>query len=111
MKKRTAKRPMVNPKSATWLDLIGLKVVALRGFKSGRREKIVLQWVLFDDGETFLVLEEQCPITYHDCDMSARSVMVTREKTLWKEMLDKMQHKGVGYDEPTDTGSFPFSRC
>ena len=82
-----------------WLDLIGKKVVALRGHKTSKygRKCTPLEYVLFDDGETFILIEEQDQYEYHDCSPSARNVKAIKDKTQWERLMAK-----DGCEEPTE---------
>lgn len=86
---------------AEWKDLLGKKVVAFRGHLAGKRKTAELQFILFDDKETILQLDEQDPYTYHDCSSAARELSVIRDKDWWQRLWDK-----EGYDEPRDLGVF-----
>lgn len=44
--------------------------------------------ILFDDGQTYISLEEQDYYTYHDCATSARHIVVRQDRLLW-EMYNK----------------------
>jgi len=93
-----------------WTELIGKKVAALRGFvhrsfrHHGRQipaKETTLDFVLFDDGETFLRLTEQDYHDFHDCSHSARDLDLVKDVKQWKAMMDK-----EGYDEPKR--AYPF---
>ena len=87
-----------------WKELIGKKVVALRGYKTSRfgKDTVTLNFVLFDDGETYLELREQDKYDYHDCCSSARTIDVCKDAKTWKTMMDK---EGV---EECEGNSDPF---
>jgi len=65
-----------------WLnfkDLIGKKIVALRGIKGkGRCE---LKFILFDDKETILEFREQDAYDFHDCSYTAREMTMYADKS------------------------------
>ena len=86
-------------------DLIGKKIIGFRGLPTKQRftNQIVvkLQYVLFDDGETIMELQEQCPFDYHDCSSTAREIRVYADKSLW----ERLNNKDI-YADPDDLGSF-----
>jgi hypothetical protein len=65
-------------------ELIGLKIVAIKGSNKneygGIEKNIEPKIVFFDDGETYLSLEEQDYYSYHDCSFSARHLNVYKNK-------------------------------
>ena len=71
-------------------DIIGLKVVAIKGFRTDMRRKKGFQpeFILFDDKETYIELESQDGYTYHDCDYSARLIQVRRDSQRWRIMME-----------------------
>jgi len=61
--------------------IVGLKASAIRGFKKRKNQKHVeAVLIFFDDGETFIRLDEQDYYAYHDCDSYARSLMIIKDK-------------------------------
>ena len=95
-----------------WTELIGKKVVALRGWKeeyshlllkNKKTTYIPLSFILFDDEETYIQFTEQDPHDYHDCSSSARHLDLYKNKEQWGKMFNKEGN----YDEPTDT-DYPF---
>ncbi len=89
-------------------NLIGKKIVAFRGFPHKRpyEKKITtnLEFILFDDGETILHLDEQNYYDYHDCSSSARHLSLENNRELWERMFNKL-----GWEEPEDQGLSPFN--
>ena len=73
-----------------WLELVGKKVVALRAYPPGGRKRSCadLAFILFDDGETFLELQEQDKYDYHDCNPYARELRLRKDAEQWKKMMD-----------------------
>lgn len=64
--------------------IIGKKVKCIRGHKERKNQKdIVPKYILFDDGETYIDLQEQDPHTFHDCSMIAREIIVYQNKKMW----------------------------
>ncbi len=74
-----------------WSHLIGKSIKAFRGYrgKTGRFGKKItgLDFILFDDGETYLALEEQSKYDYHDCSSSARDLHLYKDSVRWEELL------------------------
>jgi hypothetical protein len=70
--------------------LVGKKILALRGFPEQRfgKEIVPLNFMLFDDEETFIEFTPQDKYDYHDCSELARHVEVRKNKKKWKELLD-----------------------
>lgn len=75
------------------LNIIGLKVVDIRGFRTDRRIKhIEPQFILFSDRKTYLVLEEQDSYTYHDCDTSARTLEFIQNEKCWIDIYKDLEY-------------------
>jgi hypothetical protein len=72
------------------IECIGKKIVAIKGWTSDRRKKKIIEpsYVLFDDEETYLELEDQDYHTYHDCDSSAKTIEVRKDNRIWKLIFD-----------------------
>ena len=85
-----------------WNDLIGKKVLCFRSHRPGKFKKPQLDFILFDDGETFLQLQEQDYYSYHDCSASARHLDLRQDKEKWKKLYDC-----DGFLE-CQPGSYPF---
>lgn len=88
-----------------WNELIGKKIVAYRGYKEKRFGKttVSLNFILFDDNETYLELREQDQYDYHDCCSSARSLDLRKDAKLWERMMNK-----EGFEEHEGNDSDPF---
>lgn len=92
-----------------WSSLIGKKIVAYRGHipDAGKfgvdPTKIYIDFILFDDNETYLQLEEQDPYDYHDCARSARILNIRKDAELWKRLFEQ-----TGFKESTETGHYPW---
>ncbi len=64
--------------------IIGKKVLEIKGFETDRRKKRIRpQYILFDDGKTYLILEDQDTHDYHDCDYSARTIEIRQDLLTW----------------------------
>ena len=72
--------------------IIGKKIVAIRAFQSDRRKKtgLIPTYILFDDKETVLELMEQDYYDYHDCNSSARQIMVHTDVRFRKIIFDNI---------------------
>lgn len=75
-------------------DLVGFKILAVRGFRMDMRRKkdFSPQYILFDDGKTYIELETQDFYTYHDCDSSARIIRIMQSDAHWKNIFDDIKH-------------------
>jgi hypothetical protein len=82
-------------------NLLGKRVLAFRGYKS---RVVKLEFILLDDGKTYLQFEEQDQYSYHDCSPSARQVYVYEDAECWQRLF-KMEGD---YREPKVVGSDPF---
>jgi hypothetical protein len=74
--------------------IIGLKVAAIKGYRTDMRRKkgFSPEYILFDDQETIIELEDQDYHTYHDCDSLARRIIVKKDKALWEYMMTDENH-------------------
>jgi NAD kinase len=61
-------------------DLIGLTIVAVKGYKTPNSKIVSPEFILFNDGETIMDLEEQDYYTYHDCSSYARIITISKNK-------------------------------
>lgn len=69
--------------------IIGLKVVAIKGHRSEYvKSEIEPEYILFDDGETFIQVEEQDNYSYHDCNPYAREITVLQNKDRYNTILN-----------------------
>ena len=68
-------------------DLIGLTVVAVKGCKTSNSKVVSPEFILFNDGETIMDLEEQDYYTYHDCSSYARVITVSKNKERYNNIL------------------------
>ncbi len=90
--------------SVSWSTLIGKKVCAFRGFKEGQSKYAKLGYVLFDDQETILELNEQDTHSYHDCNHSARELRLYKDSRFWTFLFDEegdfraVAAKDLGHD-------------
>ena len=78
-------------------DLIGLNIVALKGYidkRDGRKkyDYITVEYVMLSDGETFIYLEDQDYYSYHDCDPSAKTLNVIKDAYRWGAIMEDKEH-------------------
>ena len=73
--------------------IIGKKVITIRGFNSDKRRKRCFepQYILFDDGETFIELSDQDYYAYHDCATSAKHISVITDANRWADIYKDKQ--------------------
>lgn len=76
-------------------QIIGTKVIAIKGTKKRKNQKhIEPTYILFDDGETYIELEEQDYYTFHDCSTLAREIRIYKNKKLWEKLIVNSRHIG-----------------
>jgi hypothetical protein len=68
--------------------LIGLEVVAVKGFREDARKRVEASYILMSDKETVITLEEQDYHAYHDCSPSARYIQVASNPEFWKQVMN-----------------------
>lgn len=87
------------PKWLAIKDIIGLKVQCIRGYKSRKNSaRVEPAFIMFDDGKTYIELEEQDYFTYHDCSPCALELQVKRGAEYWKEIMDDEQFANATED-------------
>ena len=76
------------------LNISGLRILDVRGYrpsnKNGKPYKkayIPVEYIFFEDGETFIKLDEQ-DYSYHDCSTSARNISVIKDKEQYGRIWD-----------------------
>lgn len=69
-------------------ELIGLTIVAVKGYKVLNSKRVPSEFILFSDGETIMDLEEQDYYTYHDCASYARIITVSKNKERYDNILN-----------------------
>jgi hypothetical protein len=77
---------MIDMKYLSLVDTIGLTVVETYSSSTDKRKNpksLEPEYILFSDGETYIVLEEQDYYDYHDCCSSARIIKVQRCKEVY----------------------------
>jgi hypothetical protein len=89
---------MKNKKIKTESDMIlGLKIVAIRGYKERKNmspKNLDASYILFDDKKTFIYFEKQDGYEYHDCNHSARTMVVLQDKQRWEDIMTDNDHYG-----------------
>lgn len=68
-------------------SLIGKTIVAIKGHPGNISKKIRPEYILLDDGETYLELEDQDPYTYHDHSSSAKEIRLYQNKAVYEGLL------------------------
>jgi hypothetical protein len=70
-------------------NIIGLKVVAIKSFRTDLRKKrnFSPRYILFNDGKTYIELEDQDPYTYHDFDFGAKNISVMQDARVWGAIM------------------------
>ena len=84
-----------------WEALVGMKIVALRGYKKSKGMSgpaCPFSFILFGDKKTYLELDEQDQHDYHDCNSNARTLNLRHDAARWQQMFDKEGN----FDEPTN---------
>ena len=71
------------------VELIGLKVFALKGEFGEKTKYVFLRYILFSDKKTFLRFEEQDPYSYHDCSRTARNMELHQDVSQWENIFSK----------------------
>jgi hypothetical protein len=71
------------------VDIVGKKVVGVKGYPPQKKSEKLIDpaFILFDDGETYLNLEEQDYYSYHDCSSSARIINLYKDKERWERFM------------------------
>jgi predicted oxidoreductase (fatty acid repression mutant protein) len=68
--------------------LLGKRIKRIKGFRHVyNRQFAYASFVLFDDKQTILELEEQGP-EYHDCSTCARIMRVFQDKDRWLALIN-----------------------
>ena len=62
--------------------IIGLKVLAIKSYST--KDKKEPNIILFNDGKTFIKLDEQNYYDYHDCASYARVIEIMQDKGYWE---------------------------
>jgi len=63
--------------------IIGQTVHSIRGAGGARGTCIDAKFILFNDGKTFIELEDQDYYTYHDCADYAKAIRVDQDEKVW----------------------------
>lgn len=87
-------------------ELIGLTIVAIKGYtykydylnKKINNKYIEPIYILFNDNETFIQLDEQDYYNYHDCSSSARHIIVYKNKQTWNMIMNNEDYKDSNTD-------------
>lgn len=74
---------------------MGKAVVAIKGYRSDLRmsaKSIYPEFILFEDGKTFIEFEDQDYYSYHDCDTWAKRIEVVVDKERWEKIMYDDKH-------------------
>jgi len=85
--------------------LIGKKIVAVRGYDKNFDDKrykdknkiIDAEFILFDDGETFLEFEDQDYYDNHDCNPNAKLITLRIDKDRWNDIMTNRCFRDTTY--------------
>lgn len=79
-------------------SLVGKKIVAIKGDinlfdrrKKPENQRVNADYIFFDDGETFINLDEQDPYTYHDCDRDAKNLIIIVDKYQYDNLIKSLR--------------------
>ncbi len=78
-------------------DLVGLKIAAIKGTGIEGKRAPKIDFILFDDEETYLSFSAQDYYEYHDCNENAREISLIRDKKMWKELMSPASKRRVGH--------------
>jgi hypothetical protein len=97
---------MAKFKIVNFSEILGKKVVAFRGCKRNplSSPQSMLEYILFDDGETFMRLSVQDKCDYHDASASAREIVVGKGAEAWQDLM----HYRGGICDVANLGAWPF---
>ena len=68
-------------------ELVGLKIVAVKGWSNKKDKYIEPMFIFFGDGKTILELQEQDYYSYHDCSQSARNLSLYSDKEKYDRLI------------------------
>ena len=74
--------------------LLGNNIHRIIGYVSDKRLKDVeANYILFNDGESYIVIGDQDSYTYHDCDSEARTIIALNNKETWESLNNSESFK------------------
>lgn len=81
-------------------DLIGKKIIAVKALVTDKRKTkdIPVQYIVFNDKETYINLKEQDYYSHHDCDTSARIIRIYKDKKVCEMLLTNPSYKDSTID-------------
>lgn len=80
-------------------NILNKTVIAIKGYNIKCNDKRVKhpiidpEFILFDDGETYIELEEQDYYSFHDCSSCAREITVHKDKERWNDIMTGKQYE------------------
>jgi hypothetical protein len=84
--------------------IINKKVVAIKGYNSRWNDKRVKhhntepEFILFDDGSTFIELEGQDYHSYHDCNPSAKHILIQKDRDRWNSIMTSKMYSDATHN-------------
>ena len=82
------------------ISLIGKSIIAIRGICPDKRVKRSRpHYIMFDDGETYIELEDQDHYTFHDFATSAKHIRVYHNKHQWEDIIGNLRDYPNATDE------------
>lgn len=84
-------------------QILGKKILAIKTWiPDGRVRKsknihAEIQYILFDDEETYIELEDQDAYDFHDFDTAAKCLNVYVNKILWTEIMNGEKYINSNY--------------
>ena len=74
------------------IDLIGMKIIAVKGFSNVRSKLIEPLYIMFDDGKTYIQLSEQDYYNHHDCSTSARHIDIYSNEIHYNHIMENTEN-------------------
>jgi len=75
--------------------IIGKKVICIKGIRTDMRtskKRITPEYILFDDGRTYITLEDQDCYTWHDYDNFAKLIEINVNENRWNTIINDDEH-------------------
>jgi len=79
-------------------SLKGMRILEIRGERdysyskvlSKRKKNFEARYIMFDDGKTFIIFEDQDYYTFHDCSGGAKEIEVVEDRSRWEEIINNV---------------------
>jgi len=72
---------------SSWLKLIGLKIIACKKYEKNKYADSP-KFIFFNDGKTFIELDDQDYYTYHDCSSSAKEIKIFQDEQTYNNLIN-----------------------